>query len=173
MGPSAIYPRHPDSAKKAFDSGENYEDDPPDTIYNQTIRRYNIPYNLDTFFLIGKDTFEINLHHYCTFDSAISLPKGYLEYYKLKSFVTHDFVTKVQVTKNNIPLLTKLVTKKDFDSLLYESLRQYAILFDPHLKLEKDTFRIYYGISIPLTDLGIPAKISIAKNGKISYSDGY
>ena len=66
-------------------------------ISNEYVKRYKTPCTIDSVFAFGTDTFKIHLKHYCLMDSAIKVPKQYVQIYKLNSFVTHNFATEVRL----------------------------------------------------------------------------
>jgi hypothetical protein len=102
-------------------------------------------------------------------DSAITVPKQYVNIYKLDSFVTHNFVTEVKLDKNSKTIFQATVYKKNFEKFLYPQLKEYGILFCPEINLSRDTIELDYSISIPLTDIGVGVEMIINRDGSVVY----
>jgi hypothetical protein len=145
----------------APDTGGEDEDPSPSEIYNECIASYDKPLNIDTVFKRGGDTLELRLHYYCLKDSAIRLPKVYLDIYKMDSFITHNFETQLQLKRNGIIMLDTVVRKMDFEPLMDRYLKSFGTLRQPDVDISQDSIVLGYSISIPLTDVGIGARMSI------------
>jgi len=138
-------------------------------IYNDYVGRYKKPCIVDSVFSFGADTFRLHLRHYCLMDSAIKVPKKYVQIYKLDSFVTHNFATEIKLDRNNHTVFHGMVYKKDFDKYLYPQLKEYGALFCPEVNLSKDTIELDYSISIPLTDVGVGVAMILNRDGSVVY----
>ena len=138
-------------------------------IYNDYVGRYKKPCIVDSVFSSGADTFKLHLRHYCLKDSAIKVPKKYVQIYKLDSFVTHNFATEIKLDRNNNTVFQGTVYKKDFDKYLYPQLKEYGALFCPEVNLSKDTIELDYSISIPLTDVGAGVTMILNRDGSVVY----
>ena len=103
-------------------------------------------------------------------DSAIKVPKNYVDIYKLDSFVTHNFVTILRLEKNNKTIIQRRVYKRDFEKFLFQQLKKYGALLCPSLDLSNGTIDLDYSISIPLTDIGTGIMI-LNRDGTIVYKD--
>jgi hypothetical protein len=139
------------------------------SIYDEYIGRYKRPCIIDSVFAFGTDTFKMHFKHYCLMDSAITVPKQYVNIYKLDSFVTHNFVTEVKLDKNSKTIFQATVYKKNFEKFLYPQLKEYGILFCPEINLSRDTIELDYSISIPLTDIGVGVEMIINRDGSVVY----
>jgi predicted nucleotidyltransferase len=118
---------------------------------------------------MGGDSFKVHLKYYCLKDSAIKVPKELVYMYKLDSFVTHNFVTRVRIERNGVSILEKTIHKEEFDKFLYPEWKQYSVLRDPSLELKNNLIEISNSISIPLTDLGVLTSILVDRDGKVIY----
>jgi hypothetical protein len=167
--------QHKSSIKDTATRHENPGEDNPGgnltSNFNEYVAQYKNPCLIDSVFTIGADTFKLHLKHYCLMDSAIKVPKKYVDMYKLDSFVTHNFVTTVRLDKNNKTILQRTVYKKDFEKFLYPQLKEYGALFCPSMHLLNDTIELDYSISIPLTDVGIGVTMVINRDGTIAYKN--
>ena len=159
--------RKKDSAEGGSDGNELK------TFYDEELASYAVRRVIDSAFTIGADHFKLHSEHYCLMDSGLTIPKGYAKMYKLDSFVTHNFVAKVRLEKNDRTILQRTICKKDFNGVLAPSLRKYASLRPPYLHLQKDSIWLEFSISIPLTDVGVPAYAAIGTDGGISFRDEY
>jgi hypothetical protein len=162
----------PSTTKPAAARTDSIDDNPEPSlseIYNDCIDRYDHPVTIDSVFFAGTDVLELHVYYYCLKDSAIKVPKSYVGMYKLDSFVTHNFETQVKLTKNGKVILERTVRKKDFVPFLDHYLKSYAVLLFPDVGMENDTIHISYSITIPLTDVGIGARMLIDRNGKVRF----
>ena len=73
-----------------------------------------------------------------------------------------------KVLKSGDTAFKKTITKKDFNSLLYTALKSYATLTDPTLKIKNDSIRLFFSVSIPVTDVGIGVAIQFDKKGNFT-----
>jgi len=69
-------------------------------IYDQYIAKYTLRCVIDSSFNLGVGRYRLHVEHVCTFDSGIIVPGSYVHMYKLDSFITHDFVTRITLQKN-------------------------------------------------------------------------
>ena len=104
------------------------------------------------------------LNHFCTMDSGLIIPAKY-NWDIQTDFVTHNFESDLTLLEDGDIVFKKQIVKPDFDSILYQALRQYAILQSPRLELKRDSILVHYSISIPVTDVSIGATIKFDKNG--------
>lgn len=153
-----------DDANDDENPGGNLND-----LYNDYISYYTRPCMLDSSFVLGTDIFHLQYKHICLMDSAITLPRKYVSLYKLDSFVTHNFITQVRLEKNDKIILQKTVYKKDFNSLIDSSLKEFATLRYPFLRVGDSSITLDYSISIPLTDVGMGVRMVIDGKGKVLY----
>jgi hypothetical protein len=140
-------------------------------FYADYIKSYSTPFNIDTSFTIGNDTFNLTMQHRCLMDSAIIVPGSYyLKFYGFDSLLTHNFITSVRLSKNGNIILNRDITKEDFNKFMFENLNKYAVLRFPDFRLVSDSIFLSYSITIPLTDVGIGAHAKIDKDGKIAFA---
>lgn len=140
--------------------------------YDQYIDRYTTPFVIDTSFKIAASRFKLHLEHVCTFDTGIIVPRSYIPAYKLDSFVTHDFVTRIKLQKNGKKILDRTVTKKDFWLQYQPELAKYGVLFCPNVQIYLGTITLNYNIAIPLTDVGAAAEATIDEKGGMRFKVG-
>lgn len=142
----------------------------PTEVINETIKGYQDKLNLDSSFILGKDTLFLSVKYYCTMDSAIVIPAMFLEPYRIDSFVTHNKNLEISVRKNGRETLNKLIDKSDFDEqILNDNLRNYGVIQKPSVRTDKKKINIGFRFSIPLTDLGIDVEMSIDSKGELHW----
>jgi len=157
------------------------EDDDPEPTYDEVkadlLGTYNKVENIEKTVVDGKDTLLLHCKYYCLHDSSLIIPANYDWSGKgKKEFITHNFASQIVLIKNKDTLLNKTFKKVDFKNALYAQLQKYAIMFSPDYggyNKTKGEFAIDYSVSIPLTDVGVPAYIVIDKNGKYKVLDEY
>ena len=172
---AAVYPKptKPNAAAHA-DTAKLYvpDDDNPEPslgeIYKECIDRYTHPVIIDTVFRIGGAPYHLRLKHYCLMDSTIHLPKDYVTPFHLDSFVTHNFVSDLSLEKEGREILRRSFVKNDFDKFLYPEEKSYGVLLCPNLRLGGDSIQLGYSISIPLTDVGVGAYVTIDADGHVN-----
>ena len=122
---------------------------------------------VDTLFVLKQgDTLKVKLRHYCTYDGKINLASRYLRMYGLKKFKAHNFITALQVKRNDRLIFKGLIKKDDFLNLRDDSLKKYGVLLFPNIEFDQDGLNIQYSISIPLTDVGNGFTLTISKLGE-------
>jgi len=175
----SIKKRKTDSLMALGDRPDSEQDEPTfKEVLTEELASYNKIQNIDTLIVDGKDSMRVHCKFYCLHDSALVVPKHYLwGGDKSKDFITHNFAAKIILTKNRDTVLNKIFLKKDFTHALYEDLQKHATFVDFNFwgyntKL-KDKFLFGCSISIPLTDLGVPAYLAIGKNGKYEILNEY
>lgn len=133
---------------------------------------YERPLVVDTVFHMRGKELHLYVKHYCLMDSAIRIPKRYIFWDSLDSYVTHNLVTQVKLEEGDKALLERTIRKEDFRQLLYpdySNLDSFAVLLRPNVDLKGDKIRLGYSISIPLTDLGVGCDALIDEKGVISF----
>ena len=131
----------------------------------QFINEYAKSLTKDTSFSTVNNTYTVFLRHYCTWDSALVVLARY-NFDTNAEFTTHNFQSELTVLEGLDTSFRMTITKKDFTSLLYPELTNYATLYFPTLKLKNDSIELFYSISIPVTDVGIGATIQFDTKGK-------
>ena len=160
------------TSSAAVAAADNGSEEPSlDEIYQECIDRYTHPKVIDTVFKMGDDIFRLRLNHYCLMDSGIHVPNSYTKLFHLDSFVTHNFATDITLYRGDQEILRRTIVKKDFNQLLFPQLKLYAILFPPDLRLSRDSIKLGYSISIPLTDVGVGLNAVIDAQGRILFED--
>ncbi len=160
---------HKTKPAKLFKPG--YGDDDPEpsfaTILNDQLRSYNHITKIDTTFLLDlHDTLTVKLRHYCVYDDDIELPAKWIKMYHLNKFRAHSFVTALIMKLNSKVVFNGLIKKKDFNQLLFENLKKYAVLLDPAIKVSSNGLTLGYSISVPLSDVGQRFRMNIDTLGK-------
>jgi len=158
--------------KEAASSGGGEGDD-LQSIFDGYVARYKRPCVIDTSFSIATGRYTFHAEHTCLMDSGITVPKDYVYMYKLDSFVTHNFVTHVRLTRNDRTILERAIRKEDFDKVLYTSLQRYGALFCPDFRIGKGRILLHYSISIPLTDVGIGAYADVDGKGNVDFRNDH
>jgi hypothetical protein len=135
------------------------EDDDPEpslaTILSDQLKSYKHVVKIDTTFLLSPhDTLTVKLRHYCVYDDDIDLPSNWIKMYNLKKFRAHNFVTALTMKLNNSVVFNGLIKKKDFNELLDNNLKKYAVLLVPAIKASSNGLMLGYSISVPLADIG-------------------
>lgn len=135
-------------------------------ILDDQLSSYKDTVKIDTTFLLkGHDMMTVKLRHYCTYDNKINLPTRYLKIYNLTEFHTHNFLSALNVKINSKEIFNGFIKKEDFEKLLDDELRKYAILLYPNVHLSNDRLEIQYSISVPLSDVGKGFTIQIDNLG--------
>ncbi len=89
--------------------------------------------------------------------------------YGLENFVTHNFTSSLKISQNNETIIDREINKSDFNKVLEDHLKEYAVMFPPSLRYYADSININYSISIPLTDVGIGVTATIKPDRTISF----
>ena len=171
IGHPAPLPR-PDTIDTIHPSADVRDTGIPENIYDQYIAGYTSHCIIDSSFKLATARFKLHVEHLCTFDSGIVVPKSYVQSYKLDSFVTHDFVTRVTLLRNGKKILDRTLTKRDFWLRDRSELAQYAVLSCPALEIQLGTVTLNYSISIPLTDVSVAATADIDEKGSMRFHVG-
>jgi hypothetical protein len=175
----SIQKRKTDSLMALGNRPDSEQDEPTfKKVLTEELASYNKIQNTDTLIFDGKDSMRVNCKFYCLHDSALVVPKNYLwGGDKSKDFITHNFAAKIILTKNRDTVLNKIFVKKDFTPALYKDLQKHATFvdfnFEGYNTKLKDKFLFGCSISIPLTDLGVPAYLAIDKSGKYEVLNQY
>ncbi|WP_040626188.1 hypothetical protein [Mucilaginibacter paludis] len=152
------YPHH--------DEGDDGPTPSISSILDDVRKSYKDTVKVDTTFLINRDNkMTVKLRHYCTYDNKINLPARYLKIYNLSKFQTHDFISALEVTINSRVVFKGLIKKEDFEKLLDDELKKYAVLMSPNVKLSNNILSIQYSLSVPLSDVGKVFTMKIDTSG--------
>jgi hypothetical protein len=133
----------------------------------ELINEYSREILIDTTITATGKTYKVLLRHYCTWDSGIIVPAKY-NFDTNKDFRTHNFQSELTLIENGDTAFKKIITKADFNPLLYTELKSYATLYHPVFEIQNDSIRVFYSISIPVTDVGIGAAIKLDSKGNFS-----
>nr|WP_294950451.1 hypothetical protein [uncultured Mucilaginibacter sp.] len=170
------------NVKVASDSiGPASDDIPPSQAEER--KRLETTYDniqvIDSVFDNGKERISLRVKYYCLKDSDIVIPKRYYDAENPTDFITHPFVSDILLINGRDTVLNKQFTAKDFQPFFKDpfvgALKKYGGLLAPSISgtSTRDNFIVYYSLSIPVTDLGIPVKIIIQKNGRYNIVTGY
>jgi hypothetical protein len=122
-----------------------------------------------------KEELVVDCDYKCLFDSAVKIPNTYYGYDTTNLFVTHSYGYKVIITKNKDTIFNRQFLKSDFDSLLSEELKKYAIIWNSPscegFDYPKNRFKFTGNITIPLTDVGMGINFYIDLNGNFTSID--
>lgn len=133
------------------------------------IDNYNQKQKFNDFVIDNSDTFNMSAIYYCSFDSAVNIPKEYV-WESDDNFITHNYCLKISITKNGNLILNDTITKNDFFKVLPESLRDYSVLLFPNYRgfdRKSGSFEFGFSLTIPITDVGQGKTLLINKNGQI------
>lgn len=138
-------------------------DDPSDKelfkfAYSNLLNSYKHNQKIDTLFVIGKDSFEVNATCGCLNDGKVIIPKRYVQPYLNKDFITHNFVLHIVVHKNKALYIEKKLFKENFYKHMdkdYETMRNYCTLTLSGLRVENENILVDVSIGVPLTDVGV------------------
>lgn len=147
-------------------------------VVAEHVTSYNKIEHIDKIVVDGPDTLQVHLIYFCLHDSSLVVPKKYIwsNEKNAKDFVTHNFASKIILIRNRDTVLNRIFKKADFNNVIYDQLKKYAILFNPDYigyNQAKKEFAVGYSISIPLTDVGVPAFLIIDKKGNYKIMDEY
>jgi hypothetical protein len=151
----------------------NFEQVNLDTVLNEYYKQCRDTFRVDTSIIYKKNLLHIKFFHYCTNDSLIQLPQKYLQFYKLRKFITHDFVSSLKIISNDSVLLDTIISKNLFNEYVHEEEVSYGTIFYPVFKLNPNGIRINYSYSIALTDIGVPVYLEYNYYGKLKTRSGY
>ena len=158
------------------------EADEPLTFKEQmatVLKSYSKIQKIDTLIIDGSDHLQVYMEYYCLHDSALTVPKRYMSAWgkeNAKDFVTHNFATKILVLNNKDTIFNKVIKRNDFDSVIEDNLKKYAILFSASFNgydKTKSDLVFGYTITIPMTDVGVTAALTINKHGNYKVWDEY
>jgi hypothetical protein len=159
-----VYPKH--------DEDDVDPEPTPKELLKERLDRYNeVDRKTLSITLADGSKLTLRYKYYCAFDGKIDLPKRYLKMYGLSTFKTHNFVSEIDYRRNGKILYKGLITRKDFDPLLFDSLKQYATLLFPSVELTSAGLMLHFSATIPLTDVGTSASMFIDPSGKKTISD--
>jgi hypothetical protein len=156
-----------DSTNKSISLDSNQEDTGPKQVKKDLVDSYSKPIFIDTTF---KGEYRVIFKHFCTMDSALTIPAKY-DFDTHTNFMTSNFKSNIILIRNRDTILNKSIDKSIFKKLLYPELDSFGTLLFPDLILSKDTIEIHYSITIPITDIGIPAVIKFDKKGDYTITD--
>jgi hypothetical protein len=157
------------------------ENDDPEPSFEDVLAELRTAYNkvehIDKTVIDGRDTLQLHETYYFLHDSSLIVPKLYVwGGDTTKDFTANTFATKIIVVNNRDTVLNKIFKKTDFDKVLWDRLQQYAIIFTADYigyDESKGEFALGYSITIPLTDVGVPAAITVDKKGHYKILDEY
>jgi len=156
--------RNQDSTKNSASLDSNEGEPSPKEIKKELIESYSKPLLIDTTFFVQKDKYQVIFKHFCTMDSALLIPARY-DFDTHTDFITSNFKSRIILIKNQDTILNKTIDKSIFKKLLYPELDSFATLLFPIFNVSNDTIEIDYSITIPITDVGVPATIKFDKTG--------
>jgi hypothetical protein len=148
-----------------------------DDVLSDLRASYNKIKKVDKRVVDGKDTLQLHETYYCLHDSSLKVPGRYMGPWGrdiTKDFIANTFATKIVVIKNSDTVLNKVFKKKEFNQVVWNRLKQYAIISNPDYigyNLTKGEFALGYSITIPLTDVGVQASITVDKKGNYKVLD--
>lgn len=149
-----------DSTTTQYSNDTMEEVEPSETelfqkAYSDLIKSYNINEIIDSTIIIGTDSFRVKMEYCCLKNTNVVVPKHFLVPNMDKDFLTHDFVLKLIIIKNNVSYFKRTYEKQYFyNQLQSESLKKYGIIFSPYIERVEEDLILGASITIPLTDIG-------------------
>ena len=138
--------------------------------FNEIRESYFLSYQdtivLDTVFTIQNDIIHLIGMYYCDNNSMLLIPSSY--YVDKRDFRTHNFISKIRISSNKIPLVDTIVTKNDFKEVITDEFRKYGVLLSPYFRnynIQDSSISLGYSISVPLTDIGMGVNLKIGLFG--------
>jgi hypothetical protein len=148
------------------DTTSDFEGIDTKSLREEYISNYKKIELIDTSFI---DKNGDNIHfiskYYCTFDKSLKIPKDYVWEDTSKNFITHNYANDLLVVINNDTVFNKTIHKNEFKNHLENHLKKYAVIMSPKFEYDNKII-LRYSLSIPITDLGTSATLTIKKNGK-------
>jgi len=162
---------------------DEVDDDSPTPTFKEVLAErvaaYSAVENTEDMVIDGKDTLRMHLKYYCLHDSSLTVPEKYMEPWgekDPKGFVTNNFASKIIILKNKDTVFNKIIKKNIFNGILEDPLKKYAVLltcdYEGYNKAAGE-FAFRYSITIPMTDVGVPASIVVDKTGHYRVLDEY
>lgn len=159
-----------DMKSQSIDSSET--EDEQGLARKEFISQYDTPLRIDTAVTFGDKKYDVVFIHSAIMDSSFIVPARY--YFDTHSdFIVHPFFSTLIVHARGDTLFKKDVKAAAFGRLLDTTLQRYATLLYPVVLLKPDSISIRYSISIPVTDIGIPATITFDYNGNQIVTPGF
>ena len=159
--------QHGDSINSTEENDEPTDEELFKCAYSNLLNSYKHNQKIDTLFVIGKDSFEVNATCICLNDGKVIIPKRYVQPYLNKDFITHNFVLHIVVHKNKTLYIEKKLLKENFYKYMdkdYETMRNYCTLTFSGLRAEGESILVYVSIGVPLTDVGVGLADTIKSN---------
>lgn len=162
--------RRRDSIKKQMALGNRPDEEQETPSYMEEMKNLLSSYDkikvVDTTFEGGT---KLSFKYYCLKDNGIHIPKQYIYDTRVKPFTTHNFTSQIVVCKAGDTLLNQTISKGTFTDQLSPQLQKYGCLLYPNISFdqEKKEINVGYSISIPVTDIGVPVRLVVDKNGKL------
>ena len=142
----------------------------PKEIMKQLAESYSMTFSIDTEFTIQNKKYELKLRHFCTMDNGLKIPAKY-NFDTHSEFITHNFESTFLLLKGQDTIANKTIDKNLFRALLSPELDSFATISFPNFRLSNDSIELDYSISIPATDVGVPATIKFDRSGKFTISN--
>ncbi len=142
-------------------------------IQKQFAAEYKERIAIDT--LVDKESNTRLIFEHFSLPDTLMIPAMYNWSSTPQDYVAHSFVSHVKLIRNENIILDTLIRKEFFNPILEENLIQYAVLLYPvydGFDKETKTASVHYSISIPMTDIGVPAKLFIGLDGELLFSNG-
>lgn len=160
--------------KKADEKVNDTENQIDDESYEAARREYVSGYEqkqtIDTTVQLG-GAINFKLTHYCLFDTLV-IPSKYSWSENPSDFSTHNFASRITISKDGKAIVDTLVKKQAFDQILSPELKSYGVLLNPNYRgFDGGIFKIQYSLSIPLTDVGKSVVLEITTDGKTKVTE--
>lgn len=146
-------------------------------VKRDLLKSYNQIKKTDTTIVDNGDTLNVHFKYYCLHDSLAIVPAHYMwGDAPKKDFIANNFASKIIVIKNRDTIFNRIIYKKEFNPVIFDALKKYAIMFDAvfrEYEKARGTLLFAYTISIPLTDVGVLTYLTIDKKGNYVIHDEY
>jgi hypothetical protein len=158
---------------KEQNSDLDYEQVNLDTVLAAYQKLCSDTFKIDTSIEYKGRTLHIQFLHFSSNDSLIELPEKYIEFYKVKKFITHNFISSLKVKSGDSTLFNSVIKKDRFNQYVNEEELAFGTILYPTLKFRSDGISITYSYSIPLTDIGLPVSFEYKYLDKTYTKGGY
>ncbi len=151
------------------DTDALFMDEPSyEALRAEYLTTYNIIQEIDTILVVEDQLINVELKHFCLFDTLIIPSKYNWSNTSKEDFLTHNFASNLLLIREDDTLSSLSIRKEVFETLIDENLLDYGVLLYPNYRgynKEKESVQIQYSISIPLTDVGKGVVIDIGLDG--------
>ena len=126
---------------------------------------------IDSVFNVGADKVEFLFKHYANRAKEKLVPEKYTRIYGLCSYVVPEFVSSIQLKREDAIVLDTILNKDIFIEMLPAELVENGTMLYPSISFDKYGMVIRYSVSIPLTDIGKRVLLHMDYNGGLAVGE--